>query len=112
MRSFVVHAIRSEEQARFQLTSGLFPYSFCSVTQWILSYVSLGVLSVYFQILFYVQVDLAYRGPCSVSWCRLRSTENLDSGLSPSSVFKMVGQRIQFTRQSLEAWEQFPTFST
>ena len=51
------------------------------------------------QILFYVQVGLAYRGPGSVSWCRLKSTENLDSGLSPYSVFEVVGQRIQFTRR-------------
>ena len=99
--------------------SSLFPCSeqvlvsvFCFlVPQWILSCVSLWVLSVYFPILFYEQVDLAYRGPCSVSWCRLRCTENLGSGLSPFSVSEMVGQRIQFTRQSVEAWEHFPTFS-
>ena len=59
-----------------------------------------------FPMLFYVQVDLACRGPCSVSWCRLRSTEQMDSGLFQYSVFEMIGQRIQFTRQSIEAWEQ------
>ena len=42
----------------FQLTSGLFPYSVCSVTQWILPCVSLWVLSVYFSILFSVQVHI------------------------------------------------------
>ena len=36
----------------------------------------------------------------------------LDSGLSPYSVSELVGQRIQFTRQSAEDWEQFPTFSS
>ena len=74
--------------------------------------VSLWVLSVYFPMLLYVHVDHTYRSPCSVSWCRPRSTENLDSGLSPSSVVEMVGQRILFTHQSVEAWEQFPTLSS
>ena len=39
-------------------------------------------------VIFFVKVDLACRGPCSVSWCRLRITEKLDSGLFPYSVFE------------------------
>ena len=95
------------------LSKCVFPYPVSWCHSGYISGVSLWVLSVYFQILLYVQVDLASRGPFSVSWCRLRSTENLNSGFCLRILFlRWVGQRIQFTRQSVEAWEQFPTFFT
>ena len=58
----------------------------------------------------WVQLSLA-RG--SVSLRQASDLEQFqDSGLSPYSISEMVGQRIQFTRQSVEDWEQFPTSST
>ena len=51
------------------------------------SCVSLWVLSIYFQILLFVQVDLDVRGPCLVSWCRLSCTEGWTADTVHSSVY-------------------------
>ena len=49
----------------------------------------------------------AYRGPCSVSWCGLRSTENLDSGCL--RILSLSGFT-SFILQSIEALAPFHSF--